>query len=402
MVRLEHNFSRGLDGWYGGREWARTWVREPNSGFVRVGELALYRPAQPFTDYSFEFLGQIDGKSMSWVYRAADLQNYYVTTLLVERPGPVPAMVLEHYKVIGGQQSKHERVPVRMVLHNGRPYRIQQDVVGNGFTTYIEGEMVDFWTDDRLPSGTVGFLGEKGSAPHLYWMKVTYQDDFWGKLLRDDCPQVIDFEKRGGIMSPRKPIGNGPELRPVEFSPRTESPKASRYIARAVSLHLDGKAEEALRELQRAVAKGEKSAEVYSAMGQVQFELGQFEGAANSYRELLQLEPDHPMGWFNLAVCLERTGRWQEASEKFQKAAQVDPARTEAQLGLGICLLHLNQAQPALAAFERVLAREAENETAVVRQGRRAAARHALRRSLRAVPEASSKPTRTPRNRSPT
>ena len=91
-------------------------------------------------------------------------------------------------------------------------------------------------------------------------------------------------------MSPRKPIGTGPELRPVEFSPRTEAPKASRYIARAVSLHLDGKAEEALRELQRAVAKGEKSAEIYSAMGQVQFELGQFEGAANSYRELVQIE----------------------------------------------------------------------------------------------------------------
>ncbi|HEX8984814.1 MAG TPA: hypothetical protein VF767_05260 [Bryobacteraceae bacterium] len=189
VVRLEHNFSRGLDGWYGGREWARTWVREPSSGFVRVGELALYRPAQPFTDYSFEFLGQIEGGSMSWIYRATDLQNYYVSTLLVERPGPVPAMAIEHYRVIDGQQSKHERAPVQMVLHNGRPYRIQQDVVGNGFTTSINGETADFWTDGRLTSGTVGFFGEKGSTPHLYWMKVSYQDDLWGKFCATIAPR---------------------------------------------------------------------------------------------------------------------------------------------------------------------------------------------------------------------
>src|SRR5271157_2810027 len=142
------------------------------------------------------------------------------------------------------------------------------------------------------------------------------------------------------MVNQRKGMAAGaPEsLRPVEFSPRTEGSKASRYMARAVSLHLDGKPEEALRELQRAIAKGEKSAEIYSAMGHIQFELGQFEGGANSYRELLQLEPDHRTGWFNLAVCLERTGRWQEAADKFQKAFQVDSGRIEAQLGLGICL----------------------------------------------------------------
>jgi hypothetical protein len=187
-IHLEHDFSQGLDGWYGGRDWAKNWVRDSQSGFIRAGQLALYRPSQQFTDYRMEFLGQIDGTSMGWVYRAADLQNYYVTRLVVTKPGPLPAMALVRYQVIGGEETQHVQVPVTKVLHNSRPYRIQQEAKGSGFTTSIDNEVVDFWTDDRLRTGGVGFLGGKGDAPHLYWVKVTYQDDFLGKLCATIAP----------------------------------------------------------------------------------------------------------------------------------------------------------------------------------------------------------------------
>jgi hypothetical protein len=187
-VHLEHDFSQGLDGWYGGRDWAKNWIREPGTGYIRAGQLALYRPSQQMTDYVMEFLGQIDGSSLAWVYRAADLQNYYVSKLIVVKPGPQPSMALVRYQVIGGQETQHLQVPVRMILHNKRPYRIRQEANGDGFTTSIEGEVVDFFTDDRLRAGGVGFLGEQGGAPHLYWVKVTYQDDFWGKLCATIAP----------------------------------------------------------------------------------------------------------------------------------------------------------------------------------------------------------------------
>ena len=138
-------------------------------------------------------------------------------------------------------------------------------------------------------------------------------------------------------MTPRKPMGAGP----IEFVPRTETPKASRHYARAAALHLDGKPEDALRELQRAITKGEKTADIYSAMALIQFEIGQFEGAVNSYRELVDLDPKNVSGWFNLALCLERMSKWQEASEAFQKTLELNPERTDAFVGLGIASLHL-------------------------------------------------------------
>lgn len=187
-VYLDHDFSKGLDGWYGARDWAKSWNRDAASGFVRAGQLALYRPSQRFSDYRLEFLAQIDGESIGWVYRAPDLQNYYATRLVVLKPGPLPSMALVRYQVVAGQETERVQIPVRTVMHNGRPYRIQQDVSGHGFTTSIEGEVIDFWTDDRLRTGGVGFFGGKEDTPHIYWMKLTHHDDFWGKLCATIAP----------------------------------------------------------------------------------------------------------------------------------------------------------------------------------------------------------------------
>jgi Flp pilus assembly protein TadD len=116
------------------------------------------------------------------------------------------------------------------------------------------------------------------------------------------------------------------------------------YLARAVALHLAGQREEALRQLQRAVAANEKSAEIYRAMGHIQFELGDFAESARSYRTLAQLKPQYAMGWFNLAVSLERSDDWEGASEAFHTACTLDPKHLEAQLGLGVC--HLRMEEP--------------------------------------------------------
>src|SRR5260370_19097960 len=155
-------------------------------------------------------------------------------------------------------------------------------------------------------------------------------------------------------------------LRPVLLDKRSDSSKASRSVARAVSLHLEGKLEDALKELHRATSKGEKSAEVYSAMGHIQCELGQFDGGVESYREFLRLEPKNATGWFNMAVCLENLGRWQEAAEKFKTAADLDASRMEAQLGMGICHLHLNDAKAGLAAFEKCLNKQPDHHQPLV------------------------------------
>ena len=86
---------------------------------------------------------------------------------------------------------------------------------------------------------------------------------------------------------------------------------ASSAVAKAVTLHLEGKRPEALRELNRAMESGEDSPEVFSARGHLEYELNQYEAAVTSYSRLLDLVPNHPTASFNVAICLEKLGRWQ-------------------------------------------------------------------------------------------
>src|SRR5919106_6860217 len=100
---------------------------------------------------------------------------------------------------------------------------------------------------------------------------------------------------------------------------------ASNALAKAVSLHLEGKRREALEELKKAAAHAGDTAEFCSAMGHIQFELEQYEDAARSYTKLLTIDPKHAAGQFNLAVCLEKLAKWDEASARFTKVLEANP-----------------------------------------------------------------------------
>src|SRR5207245_104768 len=126
-------------------------------------------------------------------------------------------------------------------------------------------------------------------------------------------------------------------------------------LARAVSLHLEGKLPEALDEINRTLQNGEGPFETYSAKAQIQFELGLFDDASKTYAKVLSMSPRVASANLNLAVCLDRLGRWQEAVEFFEKAAEAEPNRPDARLGLGISCLHLDKTEAAAECFNTIL-----------------------------------------------
>ena len=188
VVEVGDNFHAGLASW-DGKNFAKTWAYD-KEGFIRPGRLALYKPSHDMTDYKMEFLTQIERKSVGWVFRAADDQNYYAMKLAVTEPGPRPLVALVRYAVIDGKKESHGETPVQVMMHNNRPYRVEVDVKGNQFLTSIEGQLVDTWSDDRLKSGGVGFFSEGSEKARLYWMKITKNSDFLGKL----CSMLVPKE----------------------------------------------------------------------------------------------------------------------------------------------------------------------------------------------------------------
>src|SRR5260370_30021361 len=161
-------------------------------------------------------------------------------------------------------------------------------------------------------------------------------------------------------MSNQKRWANGAAESSVATPPAT-----SQLFARAVSLHLDGRGDEALVELERALRGGEKRAEIHSAIGYIHYERKQFEEATAAYRRLLEIDSDHPNCCFNLALCLQATEQWKEAAQCFEKALAANPSRKEAYLGLGASPLHLAAARRAQQAYDSVLSKEPNLEPAL-------------------------------------
>jgi len=112
---------------------------------------------------------------------------------------------------------------------------------------------------------------------------------------------------------------------PISRTPSGNNARAA-SLAKAVSLHMEGKLEEALGEINHVLEAGEGSLEIFSAKAQIQFELEMYEEAAQSYAKLLSMHPRHATANLNLAVSLEKLGRWQEAADFFEKAAEAQPA----------------------------------------------------------------------------
>ena len=133
-------------------------------------------------------------------------------------------------------------------------------------------------------------------------------------------------------------------------------PVQSEALVRALALNMDGKTEQALREIAAAIENGEAMPELDWTKAHLEFQLGRYEAALDDYGKVLAAYPNHRAGIYNTALCLEKLHRYETAAEAFRKAVEISPNLAEAMLGLGICELHLQHADQALAAKAAMMA----------------------------------------------
>jgi hypothetical protein len=215
------NFKDGMQAWGAApKTYAAGWQKN-RDGYVRPGDLALFSPSLKLADYRFEFFGQVEKNGLGWAVRAKDPQNYYAVKVKVLEAGLRPIIAVIHYPVVGGKAGRRVETPLNVMVHNNEPFQVAVNVKGNRFSASIEGEEVDSWSDDRLPSGGVGFFAEAGDAARLYWMKVTANDDWLGHIcnrLAGDSGSRVTSEvwgtgfgntQPGGIPQPEGPGSAG-------------------------------------------------------------------------------------------------------------------------------------------------------------------------------------------------
>jgi hypothetical protein len=153
--------------------WVEGWGGDP-SGTHAGRQITIYRPSLKLSDYRLEFQGSIDTKSIGWVFRASDPNNYYAMKLMTVSSGLSPKVALFKYLVFNGKQTQVGRVPIDLAVQPDTVFNIRVDVRGPLSTTYIQGQQVDSWTDDQLKVGGVGFLNEREERGKVKSVSIRY------------------------------------------------------------------------------------------------------------------------------------------------------------------------------------------------------------------------------------
>ena len=117
---------------------------------------------------------------------------------------------------------------------------------------------------------------------------------------------------------------------PVPAKPRR--PAASSSLAPAIELASAGMLDEAVRELEGALERGENAGEVHGGLGHLRFEQQAWSEAESHYRKVVEHELRHPTAHYNLALCLERQSKFEEAAKGFEAALAIEPKRWQAQI----------------------------------------------------------------------
>ena len=153
--------------------WVEGWAGDP-SGMHAGRQITIYRPSLKLSDYRLEFQGTIDAKSMGWVFRATDPDNYYAMKLTEVSNGLLPKVALFKYLVANGRQTQVGRVPIDLAVRQDTVFDVRVDVHGARFTTYLQGQQVDSWTDDQLKTGGAGFLNEREERGTVKSVSIRY------------------------------------------------------------------------------------------------------------------------------------------------------------------------------------------------------------------------------------
>lgn len=193
----EASFETGLgDGDWGDASWIRRPPGNPDAGALSIvdgrgrvsgGDVTIARPGREWTDYVYTVDVTPQTRAAAVVFRAPDSRNGYMWQL------HATDNAIKTHRMVNGSFPTDARRTVSRVIDTGVTYELSIRVEGQTFTTSIDGQVVDTWTDPSATgsrAGTIGFRQASGEVADFDDVRVTsldggtvlFAEDFSGGL----------------------------------------------------------------------------------------------------------------------------------------------------------------------------------------------------------------------------
>jgi tetratricopeptide (TPR) repeat protein len=129
-------------------------------------------------------------------------------------------------------------------------------------------------------------------------------------------------------------------------------------------LFYDGKSEEAITKLERAIQLDSGIAVLYDTLARTAFR-DEIEKSIAALQQALKLEPENARFHQRLSACYRKIRQFDSSVDEGKIAIQLDPQSTDALLGLGTTYLEMGQPQQALEYFQQLLQIDPKNASAI-------------------------------------
>jgi tetratricopeptide (TPR) repeat protein len=137
---------------------------------------------------------------------------------------------------------------------------------------------------------------------------------------------------------------------------------ASLHNEKGVHLFKTGKLRAALKEFRAAEALKPESPELYNNLGLTLLELDETAQAEGAFKKALELRPDYAEALNNYGALQKRRGSPQRALSLFKKAINLDPSYPDPHLNIAITLERLGRYGEARSHYESFLKKNGGDE----------------------------------------
>lgn len=165
---------------------------------------------------------------------------------------------------------------------------------------------------------------------------------------------------------------------------RSKSPSAETLYQEGLAHHHKGKYAIAAEKFSQAIAKGKKTADIYSYLGEDLVNLKRYEESLPSLSEAIRLDPKDIHAYAFRGFALVQQGRREEAIRDFSSALAIRPNRLTASLleARGNTYWAINQLDKAAKDFEEIIAQDLKDSRGYLLRGKLRGAQGKFREAI--------------------
>jgi len=213
-----------------------------------------------------------------------------------------------------------------------------------------------FWVDCALAEDFMA-KGQELEARTLYGPAIAeYQ-----RAIREDPAHAAEAHYRIGVLSNK--LGNAEGAARAFRAALQADPNhagarqglAAFYLSRGVAARQRQRLNDALHELQQAVAVDPGSSIAHLELGQAYEEAGRLTEAVQEYHAAVQADPKNLSAQLRLAQGYNAQQQYALAVPRFQAVLAESPDKAEAYAGLGVAYFHQGQHEEARRAFDMAI-----------------------------------------------